>query len=264
MDIKANGVTLHYEVTGAGPDLVLVHGAGGNSDYWARQVPVFSGSYRVITVDLRGHGQSEAPPLGYTIPDFMEDLRQALPLMGVRQAALVGFSMGGRIVSHLASVEPSLVRALVLTNSTVGPLETPPGARGRTEALLEIIRRGDIGQIAENSTRMAISPGARERDPAAWDLYYRMCLRNPPAGMLGLMGASLTSRLPDTDLSAINCPVLMIQGTQDIVVPAEAREKSHKLLKQARLVVLPTGHASALEAPEAWNKAVLEFLKSVP
>jgi 3-oxoadipate enol-lactonase len=129
---------------------------------------------------------------------------------------------------------------------------------------VHVIRQGDAAPIAENSTRVAFSPGLRERDPAAWEIYYQMCLRNSAAGRLGLMEASLTSRLPDTDLSAITCPVLMIQGTQDMVVPAAAREHSHSLLSHSRLVVLPTGHASALEAPEAWNKAVMEFLGSVP
>jgi pimeloyl-ACP methyl ester carboxylesterase len=263
MFVRANGISLYYETRGTGPDLLLIHGAGGNSRYWVRQVAVFATRYRVTCIDLRGHGQSESPSTGYTIPDFVEDLRQTLPSIGIHRAVLAGFSMGGRIASHLASLEPDIVQALVLTNSTVGPLETPPGARERTEALLKTIREGDTTSIAENSTRVAFSPGLRERDPAAWDIYYQMCLANSPAGRLGLMEASLTSKLPDTDLSAITCPVLMIQGTQDLVVPATARERSHQLMKNARLLVLPTGHASALEAPEAWNKAVMEFLQAV-
>jgi pimeloyl-ACP methyl ester carboxylesterase len=184
--------------------------------------------------------------------------------MGIRHAALAGFSMGGRIISHLASLEPGLTRCLVLSNSSLGPLPKPPGARERIEEILKNIREGAAAQMAENSTRMAFSPGLKERDPAAWDLYYRMNLTNNPAGRLGLTEASLTSELPDTDLSRIKCPVLMVQGETDVVIPAAAREQSYRLVKDAQLIVLPTGHASALEASADWNRVVMEFLASVP
>ena len=75
--------------------------------------------------------------------------------------------------------------------------------------------------------------------------------------------ASLDENLPPQDLTNIHCPTLMIQGDLDPVIPAEARVRSQRLLLGANLVVLHTGHASPMEAPDAWNRAVTDFLRNL-
>jgi pimeloyl-ACP methyl ester carboxylesterase len=263
MKISANGITLYYEMKGSGQDMVLVHGSGGNSSFWANQVRAFAGNYRVSAPDLRGHGLSDDPPGEYNLTAFVEDLYQFMKALDISNAVLAGFSMGGRIALSLARQHPTRVRALVLSNSSVGPLTPSPAARERIEQTIKILEKKDMSQVAENLANMAFSKEFAQKHPPAWDYYYQMCLRNNPGSVRRMLMASLDENLPPEDLSNIHCPTLMIQGDLDPVIPAEARQRSQRLLLGANLVVLHTGHASPMEAPDAWNKAVADFLRNL-
>jgi len=102
MKIKANDILMNYEIKGKGPNLVLIHGAGDNLNMWYHQVPVFSKSYRVITYDVRGSGETESPKGEYSISLFSEDVYQLMKAIRVEDAYFLGYSMGGRIALELA------------------------------------------------------------------------------------------------------------------------------------------------------------------
>jgi pimeloyl-ACP methyl ester carboxylesterase len=120
MKVKANGISMNYQIKGKGTNLVLIHGAGDNLNMWYHQVPVFSKSYRVITYDIRGSGKTERPEGEYSISLFTEDAYQLMKAIRVDEAYFLGYSMGGRIALELALNHPELVKALVLANSSVG------------------------------------------------------------------------------------------------------------------------------------------------
>lgn len=260
MKIKANGITLYYEMRGSGPDLVLVHGSGGNSSFWANQMRAFAGNYRVSAIDLRGHGLSDDPPGEYTLDSFVEDLYQFMKELDIRNAVLAGFSIGARIATALTRQHNSRVRALIISNSSVGPLTPAPEPREWLKKTTRLVEKGDMSQIAESLANDAFSKGFKDRHPQVWDYYYQMCLRNKPESVKRMLNAYMVEQLPADDLTNIHCPTLMIQGERDPFIPSEARLRSQRLLLGSNLVVLPTGHASPLEAPDAWNKAVMDFL----
>ena len=113
--IQANGLRFHYWQSGQGPDLVMVHGLGGNLAAWHLQmVPELQADYRVTTYDLRGHGRSDAPSAGYTTTDMAEDLRGLMDSLGIERAHLVGHSWGCDIALHFALLNPQRVVDLVL------------------------------------------------------------------------------------------------------------------------------------------------------
>jgi pimeloyl-ACP methyl ester carboxylesterase len=113
--IQVDGLSLHYWQSGRGPDLVLIHGLGGNLAGWhLTMVPELQREYRVTTYDLRGHGRSEAPRSGYTTRDMADDLRGLLDALGVEQARVVGHSWGVDIALHFALRHPDRVSELVL------------------------------------------------------------------------------------------------------------------------------------------------------
>ena len=114
---SVNGIDLYYEVAGQGEPIVFVHGLGSSTRDWQSQVEFFSESHRVVTVDLRGHGQSSKPAKDYSIHQFADDLGQLLEKTENTPAHVVGLSLGGMVAMELAVSRPNLVRSLVIVNS---------------------------------------------------------------------------------------------------------------------------------------------------
>jgi pimeloyl-ACP methyl ester carboxylesterase len=118
-----NGLNIHYQQVGRGPDVVLVHGITGPLAYWwVRTVPLLKDEYRVTTYDLRGHGLSDMPPDGYTSADMADDLIHLLNYLEIPKARLVGHSFGGPIALHTALRHPERVADVVVVDSDVPAL----------------------------------------------------------------------------------------------------------------------------------------------
>lgn len=123
-DVRVNGVKLNYRQTGAGPDVVLLHGLAANQAFWSLAlVAALAREYRVTTLDLRGHGYSEMPPTGYAPIDQAGDLRALLDHLGVRKAHLVGHSFGGLGALAFALAEPGRVLSLTIADSRLRSLQ---------------------------------------------------------------------------------------------------------------------------------------------
>src|SRR5262245_11338238 len=108
--ISANGINVHYWQVGDGPDVVMLHGLGGNLAVWhIKLLPYLRSGYRITTYDLRGHGRSDMTPAGYTTRDLAEDLRALMDGLGIEHAHLAGHSLGGDIVLHFGLLYPERV-----------------------------------------------------------------------------------------------------------------------------------------------------------
>ncbi len=119
-----NGIKLHYQQIGHGPDIVMVHGITGNLAIWHLEIiPAFMNEYRLTTYDLRGHGYSDMPPTGYTTADHAEDLRRLLDSLGIERAHLVGHSFGADISLHYTILYPERVDRLVLIEPAIPALQ---------------------------------------------------------------------------------------------------------------------------------------------
>jgi pimeloyl-ACP methyl ester carboxylesterase len=113
--IRANGLSLHYWQSGSGPDMVLVHGLGGNLAGWhLTMVPELQRDYRITTYDLRGHGRSDGPLGGYTTRDMADDLCGLMDALKIRQASVVGHSWGADIALHFGLVHGERASELIL------------------------------------------------------------------------------------------------------------------------------------------------------
>jgi 3-oxoadipate enol-lactonase len=116
--VNVNGVDLHYQQSGAGPDVVLLHAITANMAVWlvSNLVDTLARDFRVTAYDLRGHGLSGAPPTGYTSADMAEDLRGLHDALGLGPTYLIGHSFGGVVAMHAAATYPDLVRGLILSD----------------------------------------------------------------------------------------------------------------------------------------------------
>ena len=118
--IRVGDLNFHYWQSGQGPDLVLVHGLGGNLAGWhLTMVPELQRHYRVTTYDLRGHGRSDAPRAGYTTGDMAEDLCGLMDTLGIGTARIAGHSWGADVVAHFALLYPERVSQVVLVEAAL-------------------------------------------------------------------------------------------------------------------------------------------------
>jgi pimeloyl-ACP methyl ester carboxylesterase len=129
----SDGAVLHYEQIGEGPDLVLIHGIGGNLATWHfKIVPSLWDRFRTLTYDIRGHGYSSMTETGYTPTDMARDLKELMDHVGVEKADVVGHSYGADVALYFAFLYPERVRRLVVIEATV-PALVPILTRARLQ-----------------------------------------------------------------------------------------------------------------------------------
>jgi 3-oxoadipate enol-lactonase len=248
---------------------VLAHGAGGNHLSWWQQVPVLSRHYRCITFDHRGWGLTmdtdDAGPAA-----FVDDLQGLLDELGIEETFLVGQSMGGFTCLALTLRQPQRVRGLVMANTFAGMrrevwLASDDGLRSAAQAVWQRRR--------EDGVKRALGRGfaSTHRDRAF--LYKQIRLLNEE-GPNRLKTESQVQRLRALErvpevaagreaLASLKIPVLFIGGEHDEVMPVPLMEVARDLIPTARMHVVPgAGHSVYFEAPEVFNRLVVEFFES--
>lgn len=261
MKACVNGISVNYQITGKGNNLVLIHGAGDNLEMWYNQVQVFATSYRVISYDVRGSGKTDSPKEKYTLSLLVQDAYELLKTIGVGEAYFLGYSMGGRIATQLALDYPELVKALILASSSPNLAPLPPEALKRHRSMVDILDKGDIEAFAQAMTTDAFSSGFESSHNAEFKKYMKVKLKNKPDGIARIMRMGRPDSVPD--LNGIKCPVLLIVGKNDLMIGPEQGKEALKMIRNSKLVVLPTGHATPIESPDEFNTAVLEFLNEL-
>lgn len=260
---KVNGINIYYETHGEGEPLVMIHGTGFDVNAWALQTPDFSERFKVIVFDGRGCGRTSAPADPYTVQQMADDTAGLMDAIGVKTAHVLGFSMGGWIAIELALKYPERVKSLVLAGTS--RRFSLLGAE-RTRVLIDLF---DV-----------VSPELFFRNFALWlfgegffskkeniEGFVQGALNGPHPtthhGLLGIARACLNYEGANS-LEAINAPTLVVAGTDDIAQPPRQSRELASVIPNARLTVLDgCGHFMIYEAPESFNKAVLEFLGSV-
>lgn len=266
MKIVANGISQNYEITGNGNCLTLIHGAGDNLDMWWNQIPSFSSNYRVLTYDVRGYGQTETPPEGYSMSILVEDLYQLLKALGINETYVLGYSMGGRIAIGLTVSHPEVVNALICANSPLVPLQRSAEqmremARLREERM-KVMEKQSPEAAAQEFVTMVFSPGWPEKHPDVIEHYKKTRLRNDPKTSAIAMRSMTMAEAPP-DISRIKCPTLIIGGERDNLMGVDIIKSGQAAVAGSQLKMMPTGHAAAIEMPVEFNTTVLQFLAGV-
>lgn len=268
MRIQTNGVETNYELVGCGDCIVLIHGFTDNMAMWYNQVPEFSKQYKVLTYDVRGHGQTESPDDNISLDTLADDLYALLKALNIGKAFVLGYSMGGRIGVKFALKHPDMTPGFIFANSGIpGPVfqlsnQEITEMLEKQSLMEKLIESGDIETIAEVMTEFSFSPGFKERCPDIYQKYKGLKLKNTPSHYLPILSAIVENFQNPPDLTRLKCPALIIAGTQDPFMKLDVAESMEKAIQNAQVKILPTGHASALEMPEQFNQTVLEFLES--
>lgn len=226
---------LLYHEYGSGPPLVLVHGLSGSGGWWRRNVPAFDDHFTVYVVDLVGYGSNRAwRPI--TIQQTAELLAELIAKMPAGCAHVIGHSMGGQIVTHLAAQHPDRVNRLVLACAS---------GLVRSDLLRMALRLPNTGRYG----RLDFAP------TLALD-----ALRAGPVNLL-LSALDILSNDVSEALELIVAPTLLVWGAQDKLVPVSVGQAIQKGLCNARMEIIPgAGHVVMWDQPQRFNQLVLDFL----
>jgi 3-oxoadipate enol-lactonase len=257
---QVNGITLAYDVEGAGPWLALCHSLGMVRQMWFQQVPAFSSRYRVLTYDARGHGESTKAPAPYSFDLLADDLYALLQSQGVTSLALIGLSLGGNTAQAFAAAHPEMVKALVLSDTTAwyGP-DAPKNWEARAKDVQE---KGMAGITDFQVTRWFTEPFVAEH-PEIAQQFSQWLVANDPDAYIATQRA-----LGDGDLreavKRITCPTLIVVGETDYATPPAMAEDLHQRIAGSETMILDRArHLSPVEAADRFNAAVLAFFERV-
>ncbi len=264
--VIVNGIRMHFEVAGAGDPVLLINGLSAPAANWALQVKALAPQYQVITFDNRGVGESDLPPEPiYTMAQMADDAAAILRHLKMTRAHVIGASMGGTVAQELALRHPPLVRSLVLACTWA---QADARFLHTIEAWTSLVARVPI----EERYRYVLypwlfSPQFFEKKDNIETAFQRAmayphqtkpeAIARQARGILGWNGSRVTR------LGGIKVPTLVLVGKEDILTPPEFSRALAKLIRRARLVVVPGGHGFFLEHADAFNRAVLRFLRSV-
>jgi pimeloyl-ACP methyl ester carboxylesterase len=265
-----NGIQLYYEVTGSGSALVLCHEFAGDSRSWEPQVRHFARRYQVITYNARGYPPSDVPEdiSAYSQAQAVEDIVGLMRHLGLSQAHLVGLSMGGYAVLHLGLTHPELARSLVIGGCGYGSVaaERQKFQQDVAQTAQRIEQHG-MRAMAEIYSRGPTRVQFADKDPRGWQEFAEQLAEHSTLGS-ALTFRGVQAQRPsvyelEERMRQVQVPTLIITGDEDepCLEPALFMKRT---IPTAGLVVLPkSGHTINLEEPEAFNRALGDFLTAV-
>lgn len=243
---KVNGVGLHYTIRGAGEPLLLLHGFGGCAATWKSVADRLAQHYRLILVDMRGHGQSTNPAGAFTHAQSADDVRALLNVLGIKQVRAVGFSSGGMTLLHLATSAPERLSKIVLVSATT---HFPDEAR----AILGAATIESMPPPVLQMYRQCASRGDEQ-------------VRSLVSAFRGFADDHDDMNFKPDDLAKIRAPTLIIHGDRDEFFPVSIPVAMYQSIPSAELWIVPGGSHSptAGAAESAFVAEVERFLGEKP
>jgi pimeloyl-ACP methyl ester carboxylesterase len=249
--LDRGGVSLYYEVHGDGPVLLLTHGYAATSQMWRGQIATLSRRQRLVTWDMRGHGQSDDPAdaAAYSEAATVDDMAALLDAVGAEKAIIGGLSLGGYMSLAFHRKYPERVRALLIIDT--GPGFKKDEARDAwNQRAIETARSFETEGLGRLKSRGKEAAGSTHRSAEGLALAAR--------GMLTQHNASVIESLP-----TIEVPSLIVVGAEDKPFLAASDYMAAKIPGAQKVVVPAAGHAVNLDQPAAFNEAVGRFLDTL-
>lgn len=259
---EVGGGRIYYEILGEGHPIVLIHSGITDNRMWDEQFPVFAEHFQVIRYDVRGFGKTRMPENEFT---YYSDLYDLLHELGIRRAHLLGSSMGGFIAINFALEHPEAVSGLVLVGSGLGGHEmedkTVIEQWKKTD---ELIERGKYSEAADLEIDLWVAGprrGLHEIGEALRNRIREMLIPSYsiPSGELKELDPAAVDRLDE-----IKVPALVIVGELDALGMLDIADILASKIQGAKKLVMPgVAHLPNVEAPEEFDKIVLDFLASI-
>jgi len=262
MKAQVNGIEMYYEVHGkeGAPWLTLSHSLACSVRMWDPQIEAFKDRYRILAYDTRGHGESMAPAGPYTLEMLAADLHALLKHLNIERTHFAGLSMGGMIGQTFALKYPGVLASLILADTTS---RYPADAAGVWAERIKTVETRGMQPLVQSTLERWFTEPFRKAHPEVVGRIGALIASTPVAGYVGCSHAipkiNLTARLKE-----IKCAVLVICGEQDAGTPPAMAREIHDNAPGSKLVLIPqAAHISNLEQPQAFTRAMEQFLAGV-
>ena len=257
MKIKANGISINYQVDGAdgAPWLVLSNSLATNLAMWDGQARELRRAFRVLRYDQRGHGATDAPAGRYAFELLIADALALMDALAIKKAHFGGLSMGGATALGLAQKHPDRLDRVIVCDS---PCQSTPTSSQQWEERIVVAQKQGMEALVEPTLARWFPPEAIKANPPHLDKVRQMIRTTPVNGFIGC-AAALADHNYAAAVATVTRPVLFMVGEKDAA--AAPMRKLHEALPGSRYAELPgAGHISNLDQPEAFTRAVKDFL----
>lgn len=257
--ISYKNTKISYSDTGKGNAVVLLHGFLENQTMWQDLVPELSKKYRIITIDLLGHGETECLGYVHSMEDNANAVQAVLSKLRIRKAIFVGHSMGGYVALAFAELYPSSVKGLVLQNST-SKADSEERKANRDRAI-KAVKKDFIGFVRLSIANL-FNPNNRERLANEIGKVKLEALKTPLQGVVASLEGMKIRKDREVLLHLTSFPKMLILGKKDPVLNyAESLEQIEDTA--VKLFTFPDGHMSYIENKDELKKVLLDFFKGI-
>jgi 3-oxoadipate enol-lactonase len=256
--IKANGITINYQIDGpdGAPWLVLSNSLATNLAMWDQQAADLKTAFRVLRYDQRGHGATDAPAGRYPFDLLIADAVALLGALGIAKAHFGGLSMGGATALGFAQKHPHRLDRVIVCDT---PCQSTPTSTQQWEERIVIAQKEGMEALVEPTVGRWFPPEVLQAKAPHVDKVRAMIRSTPMNGFIGC-AAALADHNYAAAVATVTRPVLFMAGEKDGVTPAAMR-KLNAALPGSRYVELPgAGHISNMDQPQAFTRAIRDFL----
>jgi pimeloyl-ACP methyl ester carboxylesterase len=248
---------IHHRVDGAGPPLTLVHGVGARLESWDEVTERLKSRFRVIRLDLRGHGRSGPIDGGCCLDDFAADVRSVWSRLGVASTHLAGFSLGGLVAQSLALSDPDRIDDLVILSAVAGRTDDE---RAKVLDRLKLVQTEGIAAIVGAAEERWFTPEFRAAHPERVAARLAELQANDPKSYAAAYAVFATGDL-GSRVHLIRHRTLVATGENDVGSNVRMARMMHERIPRSTLRILPRlRHSLLVEAPGQVADLILEFL----
>jgi pimeloyl-ACP methyl ester carboxylesterase len=249
-------IEINYVTEGSGPPLTLVHGVGASLESWDAIAEPLARRYRVVRLDLRGHGQS-SPIESCRLEDFLDDVSLVLDTLGIARTHLAGFSLGGMIAQAYALAHAQRIDRLAFISAVAGRTEQE---RANVQARARKVREEGIASVVAAAEDRWFTEGFRKKYPEVVARRLEELKANDHSSYAAAYTVFAEGDL-GSRLHQIRHPTLVVTGEHDVGSSTRMARFMHAAIPGSRLHILPgLKHSVLLEAPAEIARLLLDFL----
>ena len=263
MFINTDGRRIYYDLNGPADAQVvcITHSLTSDGGMWAEQVPLLlDAGYRVLRLDMRGHGGSDPVDGDYTIEQLADDVALSLDFLGIDKVHYIGLSIGGMIGQAFAIKHGQRLTSAMLCDTLPA---TPVGGEAAWQPRIDAVKEaGTVAVLADGTMERWFTPAFQPKNPARWQQIRSTISGTTPAGYLGCAAAILNFDFI-AQLPSITTPTLVICGSDDEGTPPDANKKIAELIPGARYEeIADARHFPNVEHPDIFNNLMMPWLNS--
>ena len=256
---RVNGIDVRYTVTGSGPWVTLSHSLACRLEMWDEEVKNLSRYFTVLAYDVRGHGETSAPAIPYTLDMIADDVKGLFDHLKIERSHWVGLSMGGVFGLATALRYPGIFETMVLADTS--SKLSDEGIAAFKDRVAKV-RAGGMESMVEPTLKRWFKDSFRAKSPQLMERVGHWIRNTPADGYIGCSAAIPTIDVTNR-LGEITVPCMVMVGADDVAMPPAMAETLDRHLPKSEIVVIPdAGHLSNLEQSGAFNAALTRFYKN--